>query len=230
MAPGSPPAGFPEAGGGFPGEARRAARRPSSSGRTTASRTRNGSGGYPAAHAGPELPGPAAARVTRQALLRAGRRLRPGQRLRPTARQTATARTGRRTARTDGYGQATATADGLRPRRGYGQDGGYGQERRLRRPGLAAAGAADQADDVGSGGGQDNDGGWGRPAGRSAAPWDERGQQDAGYQDPDGQDFGQQDFGRQDYTRQAPRPSYAGPGLRGPGLPRPAGTRLAGDR
>ena len=76
--------------------------------------------------------------------------------------------------------------------------------------------------------GQDNDGGWGRPAGRSAAPWEERPQQDAGYPGPDGgQDFGQQDFGRQDYTRQAPRPSFSAQDYDGQDFGRPGRTRAS---
>jgi hypothetical protein len=83
---------------------------------------------------------------------------------------------------------------------GYGQENGHGQDSAY---GQGWGGAADQADNWGPGG-QENDGGWGHAAGRPAAPWDERPQQDAGYPGQDGQEFGQQDFGRQDYTRQAP--------------------------
>ena len=94
---------------------------------------------------------------------------------------------------------------------GYGQDGAYGQDSAYGQ-GWGGA-AADQPESWGPGG-QDNDADWGRAAGRAAAPWDERQQQDAGYPGQDGQEFGQQEFGQQefgqqDYTRQAPRPGFA---------------------
>jgi hypothetical protein len=105
----------------------------------------------------------------------------------------------------NGYGQEP----GYGHESAFGQEGGFGQDSAY---GQGWGGGADQADNWGPGG-QDNDGGWGRAAGRSAAPWDDRPQQDAGFPGPDGQEFGQQefgqqDFGRQDYTRQAPRPDF----------------------
>ena len=84
-----------------------------------------------------------------------------------------------------------------------------------------------QPESWGPGGAHDNDGGWGRAPGRSAAPWEGRPQPDPGYPapdgpgypGPDGQDFGQQDFGRQDYTRQAPRPDFAAQDYEGQDFP-----------
>jgi hypothetical protein len=95
---------------------------------------------------------------------------------------------------------------------GYSQEGAYGQDSAYGQ-GWGGAGAGPDQQESWGPGGQDNDGGWGRAAGRSAAPWDERQQQDPGYPGQDGQDFGQQDFGqqefgRQDYTRQAPGPGF----------------------
>ena len=67
---------------------------------------------------------------------------------------------------------------------GYGQDSAFGQD--------WGGSGADQADRWGTPehGGQD-DSGWGRTAGRAAAPWDERQQQDQGFGEADG------GFGRQ---------------------------------
>jgi hypothetical protein len=106
----------------------------------------------------------------------------------------------------NGYGGQEGGAFGQEGGGAFGQEGTYGQDSAYGQ-GWGGAGA-EQPDSWGPGG-QDNDGGWGRGAGRSAAPWDERPQQDPGYQGQDGQEFGQQEFGqqdlgRQDYTRQAP--------------------------
>ena len=125
MAPGSPPAGFPAAGGGSPASDRPRTRRPSSSGRTTASRTRTA---------------PAATRSARQARSLA------------TTCRSATASCGQRCGaygQDGGYGQDARLRPGhrLRPGQrpsartpGYGQDSGYGQD----------WGAADQARRLGS--------------------------------------------------------------------------------
>ena len=136
----------------------------------------------------------------------------------------------------NGYGQESAYGqdNGYGRDNGYGQENGHGQDSAY---GQDWGGGNDQADAWGPGGGQDSNGGWGHAAGRSAAPWEERPQQDAGYPGPDGQDFGQQDFGRQDYTRQTARPGFTAqdyegqdfPGQQGRGPQEPLGPNR-GDR
>jgi hypothetical protein len=144
----------------------------------------------------------------------------------------------------NGYGQEPAynqePSFGQEPAFGqeaaYGQDGGYGQQEPSfgQEPAFGQDAAfgrngafgqdwggtgtgTDQADHWGPGG-QDSDGGWGRTAGRSAAPWDERPQQDPGYGDANGfgrqepNGFGRQEsngFGRQEYGRQPENPASA---------------------
>jgi hypothetical protein len=104
------------------------------------------------------------------------------------------------------FGQEAAFGqdNSFRQEGGFGQDAAFGQD---------WGGGADQAQpDAWGQGGQDNDGGWSRTAGRSAAPWDERPQQDAGYGDADG-------FGRQDFGRQPEGPGYSAKDYAGQDIP-----------
>ena len=107
-------------------------------------------------------------------------------------------------AQDNGYGQ-----DGGYPQdNAYGQDNGYGHDSAFGQDWGGGGNGVDQGDPWGAPGapgapGHD-DGGWGRSAGRSAAPWDERATQDAGYGDADG--FGRQQdglgFSGQEYAGQ----------------------------
>jgi hypothetical protein len=128
-----------------------------------------------------------------------------------------------------GYGQETAaygqeTSYGQEPgaygqEASYGQDGAFGQEWGGAAPDQASPWAGGGRDN-GRGNGRDNDGGWGRTEGRSAAPWDDRPQQDPGYGDADG--FGRQDYGRQPESLGFSAQDYAGqdiPGQQGLGQP-----------
>src|SRR6185312_452650 len=184
--PSSPPAGFPEVGGGYPGESAAGGPPPEFFGQEYGQDHEIGPGGFP--------------------------QRTPGRSFEDLPRRDSRGR--HSSAPSGGYGQDNGygvdSAYGQdnnggygRETGGYGQEPGYGQESGY---GQDWGGGAEAPDAWGAGGGQQGDGGWGRAAGRSAAPWEERPQQDAGYPGLDGQqDFGQQDFGRQDYTRQAPR-------------------------
>ncbi len=146
----------------------------------------------------------------------------------------------------DGYGQGGGTYGQQEYRGGAedqggrwgqggqgGQDNGFGQDTAFGQDWGGAGG--DDRWAAPEHGGQD-DGGWGRTAGRSAAPWDERPQQDAGF---GGQDDGfgrqQENFGyaAQDYPPQAGQdyPGQAGqeyPGQAGQDYPGQAGQEYPG--
>src|SRR6185437_925594 len=166
----SPPAGFPEVGGGYPGESAAGGPPPEFFGQEYGQDHEFGPGGFP--------------------------QRTPGRSFEDLPRRESRGR--HSSAPSGGYGQD----NGFGQDNPFGQDSGFGQD---------WGGGAEAPDAWGAGGGQQGDGGWGRAAGRAAAPWEERPQQDAGYPGLDGQqDFGQQDFGRQDYTRQAPRADFGG--------------------
>jgi hypothetical protein len=203
--PSSPPAGFPEVGGGYPGESAAGGPPPDFFGQEYGQDHEIGPGGFPQ-----RTPGRSFEDLPRRDS-RGRHSSAPGGGYGQDSGYGADG----------GYGQETNGAYG-HENGGYGQESGYGQDSPFGQDtaafGQAGAfgqdsafgqdwgggGAPEAPDTWGAGGGQQGDDGWGRAAGRSAAPWEERPQQDAGYP---GQD-GQQDFGRQDYTRQAPRPDF----------------------
>ena len=221
--PSSPPEGFPEVGGGYPGEGQAGGPPPEFFGQEYGQDQEPGSGGFPRRTPGrsfQDLP----RRETRGGYSGDGYGQENGY----------GAENGY--GHDNGYGQYAAFGqdNGYGHDAAFGQDNGYGQEAAFgqdaafgREAGFAqdsaygqnwGGGGAEQPDPWAAANGQDNDGGWGRAAGRSAAPWEERPQQDAypgqegqefGQQGFGQQEFGQQEFGGQDYTRQAQRPSFA---------------------
>jgi hypothetical protein len=219
--PSSPPAGFPEAGGGFPGESAAGGPPPEFFGQEYGQDHEIGPGGFPQ-----RTPGRSFEDLPRREA-RGRHSSAPGGGYGQESGYGADSGYGQETNgayghENSGYGQETSYGqDGgfgqdhpFGQETGYGQDGGFGQDNPFGQDsafGQDWGGGAEAPDAWGAGGGQQGDGGWGRAAGRSAAPWEERPQQDAGYPGLDGQqDFGQQDFGRQDYTRQAPRADFGG--------------------
>jgi len=214
--PSSPPAGFPEVGGGYPGESAAGGPPPEFFGQEYGQDHEIGPGGFPQ-----RTPGRSFEDLPR-------RESRGRHSSAPSGGYGQDNGYGADSAygqdNNGGYGHETG---GYGQESGYGQDNGFGQDNPFGQDngfghdngfGQDSAfgqdwggGGAEAPDAWGAGGGQQSDGGWGRAAGRSAAPWEERPQQDAGYPGLDGQqDFGQQDFGRQDYTRQAPRADFGG--------------------
>jgi hypothetical protein len=208
MAPGSPSAGFPAAGGGFPGERSSANPPPEFYGPGYGQQDPQGSGGYPQ-----RTPGRSLHDLSQRDAGYGqdggygdngyGQDGGYGQ----EAQYGQNGQNGQNGQTAGGYQSGGYSQDS-----GYGQDGGYGQD----------WGAADQADGWRGGGG-------GGTAGQPS-PWDDRGQRDAGYQDLDG-GFGRQDPGRlgysaQDYAGQDyPAQDYAGqdyPGQQGRGLQEPS--------
>ena len=204
--PSSPPAGFPEVGGGFPGESPVGGPPPEFFGQDYDQDQDSGPAVFPK-----RTPGRSLQDLPRR-----------DPRSRPTSVPSDSYGQG------NGYGQEPSYGgqgngyaqepsyggqDNGHPQEpsyaqesSYGRDNAYGQEGGAFGQDWGGSGA-DQADGWGANG-QEDDGGWGRPAGRSAAPWEEPSQQGPGYGDADGPGFGQQDFGGQDYTRQAPRPGF----------------------
>ena len=213
--PSSPPAGFPEVGGGYPGESAAGGPPPEFFGQEYGQDHEIGPGGFPQ-----RTPGRSFEDLPR-------RESRGRHSSAPSGGYGQDNGYGADSAygqdNNGGYGHETG---GYGQESGYGQDNGFGQDNPFGQDngfghdngfgqdsafGQDWGGGAEAPDAWGAGGGQQGDGGWGRAAGRSAAPWEERPQQDAGYPGLDGQqDFGQQDFGRQDYTRQAPRADFGG--------------------
>jgi len=214
--PSSPPAGFPEVGGGYPGESAAGGPPPEFFGQEYGQDHEIGPGGFPQ-----RTPGRSFEDLPR-------RESRGRHSSAPSGGYGQDNGYGADSAygqdNNGGYGHETG---GYGQESGYGQDNGFGQDNPFGQDngfghdngfGQDSAfgqdwggGGAEAPDAWGAGGGQQSDGGWGRAAGRSAAPWEERPQQDAGYPGLGGQqDFGQQDFGRQDYTRQAPRADFGG--------------------
>jgi hypothetical protein len=208
--PSSPPAGFPEVGGGYPGESAAGGPPPEFFGQEYGQDHEIGPGGFPQ-----RTPGRSFEDLPRRESH--GRHSSaPGGGYGQDNGYGADSAYGQDN--NGGYGHETG---GYGQEPGYGQDSGFGQDNPFGQDsgyGQDSAfgqdwggGGAEAPDAWGAGGGQPSDGGWGRAAGRSAAPWEERPPQDAGYPGLDSQqDFGQQDFGRQDYTRQAPRADFGG--------------------
>jgi hypothetical protein len=188
MAPGSPPAGFPAAGGGFPGERSSANPPPEFFGQGGYGQQDSyGSGGYP--------------------------QRTPGRSLHDMPqRDTRDAGYGQDGGYGDnGYGQDAGYGDN-----GYGQDPGYGQDWGNADQGdgwgggSAAGQRGGQWDDRGQrdAGYQDLDGGFGRqdPGRPGYGGQDYAGQgQDYGSQDYPGQDYASQDYAGQDYAGQQGR-------------------------
>ena len=213
--PSSPPAGFPEVGGGYPGESAAGGPPPEFFGQEYGQDHEIGPGGFPQRTPGrsfEDLPR-RESRGRHSSAPSGGYGQDNGYGADSAYGQDNNGGYGHETG---GYGQEP----GYGQESGYGQDNGFGQDNPFGQDsgfgqdsafGQDWGGGAEAPDAWGAGGGQQSDGGWGRAAGRSAAPWEERPQQDAGYPGLDGQqDFGQQDFGRQDYTRQAPRADFGG--------------------
>jgi len=213
MAPGSPPAGFPAAGGGFPGERLSANPPPEFFGQGYGQQEPQGSGGYPQ-----RTPGRSLHDLSQRDAGYGqdggygdnGYGQDGGYGQEAQYGQTGGYQSGGYS-QDPGYGQQDPGYGQQDP--GYGQDGGHGQD----------WGAADQAD------------GWRGGTAGQPSPWADRGQRDAGYQDVDG-GFGRQDPGRpgyaaqdyagQDYPAQDyPAQDYAGqdyPGQQGRGLQEPS--------
>ena len=218
MAPGSPPTGFPAAaGGGFPSE-RSAANPPPEFYGPGYGQDPQGSGGYPQRTPGRSLHDM------------------PQRDMRPAAHDSGYGQDGGYG--DNGYGQDGGYGRDAGPGRdaGFGQDGGYGRDAG---PGRDAGFGQDGGYGQDWGAADQGDGWGGGSAGRSGAPWDDRGQRDAGYQNLDGgfgrpdpgrlgyasqdypaQDYAGQDYQGQDYAAQ----DYQGQG-RGPQEPSPYGRR-----
>jgi hypothetical protein len=211
--PSSPPAGFPEAGGGYPGESAAGGPPPEFFGQEYGQDHELGPGGFPQRTPGRSFEDlPRRESQGRHSSAPGGYGQDNGY-----GADSAYGHENSGYGQETGYGQDSGFGqdDPFGQDRGFGQDNGFGQDRGFGQDSGfgqdwgGGGGGAEAPEAWGAGGGQQSDGGWGRAAGRSAAPWEERPQPDAGYPGLDGQqDFGQQDFGRQDYTRQAPRPDF----------------------
>jgi hypothetical protein len=197
MAPGSPPAGFPAAGGGYPGERPAASPPPEFFGQGYGQQDPSGSGGYPQRTPGRSLHDL------------------PQRDTRPAARDAGYGQDG-------GYGQdAGYGQDGGYGDNGYGQDapfgqdGGYGQD----------WGAPDQADGWNGAGAAGRPGSpWDDRGQRDAGYQDLDagfGRQDPGRPGYGGQDYPAQDYPAQDYGGQ----DYGGQQGRGFQEPAPFGRR-----
>ncbi len=199
MAPGSPPAGFPAAGGGFPGDRSSASPPPEFFGQGYGQQDPQGSGGYPQRTPGRSLHDL------------------PQRDMRPAAHDAGYGQDA-------GHGQ-----DGGYGNNGYGQDPGYGQDAGYGQDwgaadqadgwggGSAAGRPGAPWDDRGQrdAGYQDPDGGFGRqdPGRLGYAP------QDYAPQDYAPQDYAPQDYPPQDYAGQ----DYPGQQGHGPQEPAPYG-------
>ena len=198
MAPGSPAAGFPEVGGGFPGDRSAAGPPPEFFGGDYGQQDPNGSGGYPQRTPGRslhDLP----RRDTRPAAQDGGYGQEAGYGQDGAYGQEA------------GYGQDAAFGQeaGYGQDAAYGQDNGYGQAENWG-DGRTAGRPAVPWDDRGQRdpGYQDLDGGFGRQ---------EPGRPGYAAQDYPAQDYPAQDFAGQDYPGQQGRgPQEPGPYDRGP--------------
>src|SRR5690349_9532990 len=183
--PSSPPAGFPEVGGGYPGESAAGGPPPEFFGQEYGQDHEIGPGGFPQ-----RTPGRSFEDLPR-------RESRGRHSSAPSGGYGQDNGYGADSAygqdNNGGYGHETG---GYGQESGYGQDNGFGQDNPFGQDngfghdngfgqdsafGQDWGGGAEAPDAWGAGGGQQSDGGWGRAAGRSAAPWEERPQQDTGY-------------------------------------------------